>query len=47
MKTCPHCKKEYDAGKYAHLPIESEESRSMMTIRFVTGCKEIEREAKS
>lgn len=47
MKVCPSCKQAYDESKVAHVPIETESSRGMMTIRFVTGCKEIPVEVKA
>lgn len=43
--TCPNCQKEYDESKVIHLPVETEQNRGMMTIRFVTGCKEIPKES--
>ena len=47
MKTCPTCGRQYDAGKVYHVPVESEQNRGMMTIRFVTGCKELPVEVKA
>ncbi len=47
MTVCPSCHQQYDESKVAHIPIESESARGMMTIRFVTGCKEIPVEVKA
>lgn len=44
MTTCPTCHQEYDETKVIHIPLESEQTRGMMTIRFVTGCKELPKE---
>lgn len=42
--TCQSCKKDYDASKVVHIPVEIEESRGMMTMRTATGtCKEVEK----
>lgn len=46
MKVCETCHQQYDETKVAHVPLETESARGMMTIRFVTGCKEISVEKK-
>lgn len=47
MKVCETCHQNYDESKVIHIPLESEQARGMMTIRFVTGCKEIPMEKKA
>lgn len=43
MTECKTCHEQYDEAKQIHVPLETEQARGMMTIRFVTGCKVLDK----
>jgi hypothetical protein len=45
--TCATCGQTFDETKVLHIPMETEQNRGLMSIRFVTGCKELPVEVKS